>query len=252
MLLSLLLPFSPLNINLAMAQDEEDFGEGEEGGSSGNRRRSSSLSEGTVREIQRGFFAKANVGGLGYVGLFGLSTEAGIMVNLGIGQDFIDQEKLSMSWELSLSQGINSGADYFTQASAGCLVGAPCTQGDLRSYNIGAAYEVSFYPVRRVGIGLRLNGGILLSPLLIDETAWVEEVLPEYGGVDFGYHGAIHPIFGGGPTVEYYTKLAHFSVGLDTAFFYGINWGMGWEASGFLKYTFGKKDKRESSDSGEE
>lgn len=248
MLLSLLLPLSPLNVNMALAQDEDDFGEGggEEGG--GSKRRGSSLNEGTVREIQRGFFTKANVGGLGYVGLFGTVTEPGMMVNLGIGQDFVDQEKLSMSWEISVSQGINSGADYFTQSDLGCQIGAPCTQGDIRSYNIGAAYEASFYPTRRFGVGLKVNGGVLLSPLLVDETAWVEEVLPAYGGVDFGYHGAPHPIFGGGPTFEYYTKLAHFSVGADTGFFYGLNWGMGWEASGYMKYTFGRKVAASSSE----
>ncbi|HNC95329.1 MAG TPA: adventurous gliding motility protein CglE [Myxococcota bacterium] len=247
MLLSLLLPLSPLTIAPAFAQDDGGYLEDEEGGERSTRRRSA-LNEGTVREIQRGVFGKANVGGLGYVGTFGTVTNAGIQVNMAVGQDFVDQEKLSMSWELMLSQGINGGADFYTQASAGCApLGqgpAPCTQGDLRTYTIAALYEVSFYPVRRFGIGLRLGGGVLYSPLLVESTAWAEEVIPEYGGNDFGYHNAIHPAVLGGPTFEYYTKLAHFSVGADANFFFNVNHGMGWDASGFLKYTFGKNQKK--------
>lgn len=250
MLLALLLPLSPVAIQPAFAADDEEDGGGASGGGDyiedeeegPPSKRRSSLSEGTVKEIQRGVYGKANVGGLGYLGLFGAATNPGIMVNLAVGQDFVDQERLSVSWELALSQGINGGADFYTQAAAGCGVGAPCTQGDIRSYAVEALLEASFYPTRRLGIGVRAGLGGLYSPLLIEPTAYQEEVLPEYG-YDPGYHNAFHPLFLGGPTFEYYTKLAHFSVGVDADFFYGLNWGMGWDASGYLKYTFGKKPK---------
>lgn len=244
MLLSLLLSVGPLAPTVAYAQDE-GFLEDEGNTSGKSRRRSSSLSEGTVKEVTRGIYAKADVGGLGYVGLFGTSTNPGIMVNLGVGQDFVDQEKLSMSWELDLSQGVNGGADYFTQASLGCSAlggAAPCTQGDLRTYALQAFYEVSFYPSRRVGIGIRAGGGLIYSPLFIEANAYQTEVLPEFGlTADPGWHDTPHPLVLGGPTFEYYTKLAHFSVGVDADFSYGIGWGMGWDAAGYLKYTFGRK-----------
>ena len=41
-----------------------------------------------------------------------------------------------------------------------------------------------------------------------------------------------------GPTFEYYTKLSHFSVGVDVDVVYGIGWDLGLNATGALKYTF--------------
>ena len=232
------------------ASDEDELDEGEDEDPRGGTRGRSSMASGTVREIQRGFFGKANVGGLGYlpapgVGLGG-ATGSGMMVNIGLGQDFVDQEKMSMSWELALSQGLNGGTEYYIQADAGCGVGAPCTEGDLRSYSVEATYELSFYPIRRVGIGFRAGGGVLYSPLLMFATTYQEEILPEYGlAADPGYHNAIHPMGMGGLTFEYYTKLAHFSIGADADIIYGVGWGLGWDASGYLKYTFGKgKNKK--------
>jgi hypothetical protein len=245
MLLALLLS-SPAVIQPALAGDdsEDDGGYLDDQDSGGKPKRHTSMSEGTVKEIQRGVFGKANVGGIGYLGLMGAATHPGMMLNLAVGQDFVDQEKLSMSWELSFSQGVNGGADFYSQAAAGCGAGAPCTEGDLRSYAIEALYEVSFYPTRRIGIGLRAGAGGLYSPLLIESNAYAKEVLPEFGlAADPGYHNSFHPMGMAGPTFEYYTKLAHFSVGVDADFIYALNWGMGWDASGYLKYTFGKKAK---------
>jgi len=230
--------------------EEEEGGDLDGGGETNNRRggRSISVNEGTVREIQRGFFGKANVGGMGYVGLFGTTQSPGMMVNLSLGQDFVDQEKASMSWEIQLSQGVNDGVDYITQGSTGCsaLGGpVPCTEGDIRTYTVEAFYEYSYYPGRRFGIGIRAGGGVLYSPLLMFPDAYNTEVLGEFGleSAPPNWHGSPHGIVRAGPTFEYYTKLAHFSIGADTDFFYGLGWGMGWDASGYFKYTFGKKQK---------
>ena len=42
----------------------------------------------------------------------------------------------------------------------------------------------------------------------------------------------------GGPAFEYYSKLAHFSVGLDADIFYAIGFDLGANAIGYMKYTF--------------
>jgi hypothetical protein len=42
----------------------------------------------------------------------------------------------------------------------------------------------------------------------------------------------------GGPTFEYYTKLSHFSAGIDVDVFYAIGFDLGLNATGNLKYTF--------------
>ena len=42
----------------------------------------------------------------------------------------------------------------------------------------------------------------------------------------------------GGPAFEYYSNLAHFSVGLDADIFYAIGFDLGANAIGYMKYTF--------------
>jgi hypothetical protein len=193
--------------------------------------------DGQVREITRGVYAKANVGAGLYLGRFASTVNTGTVVGLSVGQDFVDKENQSMAWELGLVQGLHNGVFWESQADAGCGVGAPCTEGDLRTYGVQALYEFSAYPTRRVGIGFRAGGGVLYSPLLIERNAYGEEVLPRYG-LDPGLHESFKPYVLVGPTLEYYTKLSHFSVGLDVDVFYGFGWDLGLNAAATLKYTF--------------
>lgn len=239
----LFLTYALLATPAAFAQDEEEEDDGskyleESDEDKGGKSRSSrGRSPGQVREIVRGFYGKSNVGGAFYLGSFAPAVNGGTYVALSVGQDFVDNEKQSMAWEVQLQQGLHNGAPYLDQAGAGCGVGAPCTEGDLRTYSIVALYEFSAYPTRRLGIGAHAGAGVLYSPLLIYGPAYQDEVLGEFGG-DPGYHNAPKPLIVAGPTLEYYTKLSHFSVGLDADVFYGIGWDLGMSASGYLKYTF--------------
>jgi hypothetical protein len=189
-----------------------------------------------VREIVRGFYAKSNVGGALYLGQFAGVVNPGTMVALGVGQDFLDQERQSAAWEVGFNQGIHNGQSYEEQAA----VGGPFVQGDLRTYAFTAVFEYSFYPSRRVGLGIRAGGGIGFSPLLMEDGYYADEVLGKtWGGIaDPGYHGTPHPMGIGGPTIEYYTKLSHFSVGAEADVFYAVGFDLGLNATGFLKYTF--------------
>ena len=73
----------------------------------------------------------------------------------------------------------------------------------------------------------------------MDEAYYQQEVVGgAWGGNDFGFHDTPHPMVIGGPTFEYYTKLAHFSVGVDADVFYAIGFDLGASVSGSLKYTF--------------
>lgn len=230
----------------AVAQDDDDDsfleeGEEDKGGKSKSSRRTGDRQ---VREITRGFYGKADVGAAFYLGRFAAISpstgnsyvSSGTYVSLGFGQDFVDQENMSMAWELNLEQGLHNGTDAFSQANDGCGV-APCTEGDLRTYTVRALYEASFYPTRRIGIGGRVGGGVLYSPLLINAEAYNTDVIDEFGG-DPGMHNSIKPVVFLGPTFEYYTKLSHFSVGVDVDVFYGIGWDLGMNGAGYLKYTF--------------
>jgi len=217
----------------AFAQDEEydDLdGEGEE-----RQKPTKTKRRPEVREIVRGTYAKSNVGGSLYLGTFSGVVNPGTNVGLSVGHDFLDQERMSASFEGGFNQGIHNGAYYEEQAA----IGGPFVQGDLRTYSLTGLFEFSLYPSRRFGVGLRAGGGVLFSPLLMDEAAYAEEVVQgAWGGNDPGYHSAPHPLAMGGPTLEYYTKLSHFSAGLDVDVFYAIGFDLGANVTGYLKYTF--------------
>ena len=239
----------PTLFAVAMVRDEEEDDRGDDSDdsdSSSKTKRNSSESASRIREVVRGFYAKANVGAatdlldLGGNPGGGQAVSAGTMVGLAFGQDFVDNEKQSMAWELAFNQGVHNGLDWSVQSEFGCkdLGGAyPCTEGDLRTYAVQANYEFSVYPSRRVGIGFRAGGGALYSPLLLDAESYTNDVIPAFG-VDPALHNAIHPYGFAGPSFEYYTKLAHFSVGIDVDVFYALDWDLGLNATGALKYTF--------------
>ena len=231
---------------LAFAQGDEDTEEGSDTTDSKKKTKGRTEDPGGIREIVRGVYAKAGVGAAGYLGDFGPFVSTGTYVGLAVGQDFVDNEKQSMAWEIGLHQGLHNGVPgavaVGSQAELGCYTtgtgSAPCTQGDLRTYSLTANYEISFYPTRRLGIGARLGAGVLYSPLFIEAEAYQKDFIPAFGGVDPGLHNSPKPLFFGGPTIEYYTKLSHFSVGVDFDVFYGLGWDLGFNGSGSLKYTF--------------
>jgi len=226
----------------ASAQDYEDLDNESEDGS--KKKRGRDISEQEVKEVARGFYAKANVGGAIYLLDFAGYVNPGTSVGLGIGQDFVDNQKSSLAWEIGLFQGVHNGSHYENQGLEGCSASgsgpAPCVQGDLRTYTFLATLEWSAYLNRRFGIGLRAGGGVLTSPLLMDETFYQEDVLNTEWGLseDPGYHTGIHPLGAAGPTFEYYSKLSHFSIGADVDFFYAVGFDLGTNVTGYLKYTF--------------
>lgn len=186
-----------------------------------------------VKEITKGFYAKTNIGGAFYVGNFSGIAKPGTSMALAIGQDFVDHEKMSLAWELAFFQGIHNGLSYDQNP------GPYFIQGDTRTYIVAGTVEWSTYISRRIGLGLRAGGGILYSPLLMDETFYQQVVLDQTWGIsDPGYHGSPHPVVVGGPTFEYYTKMSHFSVGADIDVQYSIGYDIAVSATGALKYTF--------------
>lgn len=219
----------------ADAQTYEEY-EAEEQGVKPKKKRA-------VREIVKGTYAKTNVGAGVYLGRYSDWVKPGTSIALAVGQDFMDTETMSMAWEVSFFQGINNGLDYEEQAAGGCFTNGSCVQGDLRTYTFVGIYEASFYPTRRMGVGLRMGGGILLSPLLMDEKYYAAEVVGDSGGGAWqgqrpSVHDSPHPVVLGGPTFEYYTKLSHFSMGVDVDIFYAVGFDLGASATGTVKYTF--------------
>ncbi len=242
-MLSLALLQSPAAPMAFAANDDEptdlEESDADKGGKKHKTTSTSAKKDAQVREIVRGFYAKANVGGaLWVLPPFSQSISSGTLVMLGVGDDFVDSEHLSMAWEVGLAQGLHNGIDNDGDNVAdGCLSGGACTEGDLRTYTLQANYEISTYVTRRVGIGARVGGGVMYSPLLMNRDYFNQNVLPMYGG-QASLQGSPVPMAFGGPTIEYYTKLSHFSVGVDVDAAYYIGWSLAINASGALKYTF--------------
>ena len=226
-LLSLVATMAPLT---AVAQDYEDYGDEASDSETPKKR--------AVREIVKGMYAKTNVGVGMYLGTYSDWLQPGTSVAVAFGQDFYDQENMSMAWEVTFFQGINNGADYETQAAAGCYELGNCIQGDVRVYTIAGLYEFSIYPTRRLGIGIRAGGGLSFTPLLMDEGEYETTVVKEWNNTRPTVHDQAHPVVIGGPTLEYYTKLSHFSVGIDVDVSYAVGFDLGLSTTGTVKYTF--------------
>lgn len=215
----------------AEAQTYEEY-EAEERGEKPKKKRA-------VREIVKGTYAKTNVGAGLLLGQYSQWVKPGTSIALAVGQDFLDQETISMAWEITFFQGINNATHYEEQAAAGCFTNGSCMQGDLRTYTFAGLYEFSFYPSRRFGLGVRAGGGLLFSPLLMDEFYYDTEVVAgQWGGARPAVHDEPHPVVLGGPTMEYYTKLSHFSMGFDIDAYYAVGFDLGASFTGTLKYTF--------------
>lgn len=191
-----------------------------------------------VREIERGMYSKANVGATIYVlnhpGPFTAPVNS---IALSIGDDFVDRESLSMAWEVSFLQTVHNGASYDQQP--GNIAVNNYFQGDTRGFALLGAYEFSKYPTRRLGIGFRVMSGVMGMPVLMHEASFDTLVVGQSWGLTASpNHRKVYIPVGGGPTIEYYTKLAHFSVGTDIDILYIVGWDLGIQPTAYLKYTF--------------
>ena len=214
--------FSPA----AYAQDDLDL---DSGGKKKKRKEFTVEINQEVKEVTKGWYAKSTVGGGAYVLSLNGVVYPGVTSGLGFGQDFVDQKGHSMAWEVMISQGVHNGL-YYEQQNL--------VQGDLRTFSLTALAEASWYPVQRFGIGVRAGGGIMAIPLLMNEQYYRDDVVSEWGGIESSIHNGVKPLGMGGLTFEYYTKLAHFSVGadIDVAYVIGVDLSVG--GNGYLKYTF--------------
>ena len=235
----------------AAAQDPDEYGDLDLDGDDSKKkkkkakktRQARDLSGEPVKEITRGVYAKASVGAAAYLLDFAGFINAGTSTGLSVGKDFVDQERVSVAGEVLFLQGIHNGCYYEFQIEGLCPKApgqiGPLIQGDLRTYTFAAVAEVSGYPSRRFGVGFRAGGGILFSPLLMDEQFYLTRVVGEtWGGQQGGYHDAPHPMVMAGPTFEYYTKLSHFSIGADIDAMYVVNFDLGVSGTAYLTYTF--------------
>jgi hypothetical protein len=192
--------------------------------------------EDLVREVNKGLYLKSGLGVTPYFqasGLGGSLLSPVMTVDLSVGNDIVDKERLSMAVEAQFSQQLHDGPKFDELDFE-----LPIVQGDIHVFALTATYEVSGYLTRRFSLGARAGGGVSIIPLLMTEPYYTELVVPKWG-VDASAHRGVQPTIRGGGTLEYYTKLSHFSVGADVDVLYVIGTlGLGLSPTGYLKYTF--------------
>ncbi|MFK7931302.1 MAG: adventurous gliding motility protein CglE [Myxococcota bacterium] len=239
-------PMAMLTATTAHAQDDDEVLDLDSDGGKNKKKKKKAeavvSSDEIVREIERGWYVKANAGMATYLLTYGPAPggggnviRPGSVVSLAFGQDFVDEPNRSMAFDVQFYQGVHNGMQFDRQRELGVT---DHVQGDVRTFALMASYEFSTYPSRRVGIGFRAGGGIMMIPLLMPRSLYETEVVREWGASPTIHSSPHFPVFAG-PTIEYYTKLSHFSVGIDVdgMFVIGMN-DLGINATGFMKYTF--------------
>lgn len=202
-----------------------------------------------IREVERGPYVKANIGGNFLLGIHGQTRGpqgsgsalfSGVVASsLGIGADFIDRERFSAAFEVQLTQGLYNGPRI------GEIENQTLAQGDIHTIGALATVEASTYLTRRFGIGVRGGAGIVYFPLLVNRDAYFDQLVGDIGqNTDRGageaelHANGTYVALVAGPTFEYYTKLAHFSIGVDADVMFMPGFDLGIYPSGYLKYTF--------------
>jgi hypothetical protein len=218
----------------AFAQGVEDLD------ASASKRKAKAAKEDVVREINKGTYIKGGAGSAQFFGIggtpYGKILAPVIAMELGFGHEFVDSERFSVAGELDIHQGLFNGPKEDELAG---LPPSILIQGDIHTFSVLGALEVSTYPTRRIGVGLRVGGGIMAAPLLMHPDKYNNTVVASYWqGLSSPVHGSPLPMVFGGPALEYYTKLSHFSVGLDIDVGYVIGFDLGMNGTGYLKYTF--------------
>lgn len=215
------------------------------------RDRSLDFSDEVVREIVRGVYVKAAGGSTIYLmDRASPILRPGTTINFTVGQDVVDKPKLSAAWEVTIYQALHNGLEYERQGALlqeGAIGPNRLIQGNSHNIALLVGGEVSGYVTRRFGIGGRLGGGVMISPLLMNRTAYDTRVIGT-GGTSPGEWGGpqnrptVHerplPVVYAGPTFEYYTKLSHFSLGIDIDAMFAIGMDLGIVGTGYFKYTF--------------
>jgi hypothetical protein len=205
-----------------------------------------SESEEGPREIVHGLYAKAHVGYQLWVGTPYVSYGPQFM--FGAGYDFLDQLSYTVSAEANLLMGTING---ISGSQAGVPGDSP-VQGDFQSIGgivaVRGAYNLGGTEIKRLSLYARAGGGVWYSP----EARGAEDDDNPINGITLQTpHGAPKPTIAGALGAEYFTRLAHFSLGIEAQMLgiiartnvTGGNFSPALDINLLLKYTFGKANK---------
>jgi len=194
-----------------------------------------------VREVVKGAYAKMNIGPLiWFPPISSVTSTSGTQLDFSFGYDVLDRLNFTLTIEASFFQLITNGDGV----SIDLGIASPI-QGDFRVFGgiagIRAGPNFGGKRVKRFALAVHAAGGVGYSPALVDLES--QNVLTRIaaGGFPYIMQGRPLGIVQAGLGLEYFTRLAHFSLGLDLD--YDLILGGPWPAMGlgidvFLKYTF--------------
>lgn len=226
----------------AYAQDEVGAEGAVEGGmvddAADSRRRARDGEEDVVREIVRGLYLKSSIGSGIFAPVNGVRLGGVMAVGISMGSDIIDRERFSVAIEGELAQGLFNGPPSAEQV----IAAGPVVQGDIHTIAGTVAAEASIYVSRRFGVGGRVGGGVLYAPVLVALDTYQNEFRgsSQWNGQNALFHNGTLPMGLAGLTIEYYTKLSHFSIGADADLnvLIASTTAFSVRPVGYLKYTF--------------
>lgn len=190
-----------------------------------------------TREVVKGFFVKINLGP--NIWLPPISTwtnTTGTAMDFSVGYDIIDKLNFTLSVEGSFNQLLTNGIGV--SDSSHTDIGPPSPiQGDFRVLAGTAALRIGpnfgGRKIKRANLSFIIGGGVGNSPQMVE--TWADN------GYDGILQGRVLGLVTPGVGIEYYTKLSHFSLGLDVDYNLIIGGpviAMGVAADFFVKYTF--------------
>jgi hypothetical protein len=193
-----------------------------------------------VREIVKGAYLKVNLGPMFWLPeISNFTSSTGTEMDVSFGYDVVDTLGFTLSIEGSFFQVITNGDGVSTDI--GAQIASPI-QGDFRVFggtgSVRAAANLGGKRVKRFSISGFGGGGVGYSPALVDLQDVRVLTRMAYGSI---MQDRPLGLIQGGLGLEYYTRLSHFSVGVDIDFnviLGGPIVAMGLATNAFAKYTF--------------
>jgi len=202
-----------------------------------------------TREVVKGAYLKMNVGPVFWLPpISNVTSTSGTELDFSFGYDIVDKLPFTLTVEASFVTLVTNGTGINDEAAFQALLAAgiaPTIQGDFRVFggtvNLRLGPNFGGRKTKRAHFCIQVGGGGGYSPPLIDLQDPVVQNRAAANGLGYVMQGRFLGIITPGLGIEYYTKLSHFSIGLDVdadIILGGPSAAIGIGANFFAKYTF--------------
>jgi len=202
-----------------------------------------------VREVVKGAYLKINVGPQFWLPpISAVTSTSATELDFSFGYDIIDQLGFTLTVEGSFTTLVANGSGVNDEAAFQQLLAlniAPSIQGDFRVFggtvNLRLGPNFGGKKTKRGNFSIQIGGGAGYSPPLIDLQDPLVINRMNANGTGKIMQGQFLGLITPGIGLEYYTKLSHFSLGVDidaNIILGGPTVAIGVGTNFFAKYTF--------------